>query len=190
MLLEQWFRRGPNERVIPTKKSIEPSKGVNAQFLSVLVRPLRGERVLAISSSGAPPRVRVEGHASARRLHGMEPRLREEVAAAVARHAVRVQGHRQRRLSRRLALFRRRRHAQKTTCQPGNAIRGQCDPGGNAISDDGGRGRLVRLCLLPERRDHRAISTDHSLGCRPKTSGLDFGLWSPRGHPQLSLGGL
>jgi hypothetical protein len=43
-------------------------------------------------------------------------------------------------------------------------------------------------CTLPaSRRDHRAISTDHSLGPGPKTFGIDFGLWSPRGHPELTL---
>ena len=41
--------------------------------------------------------------------------------------------------------------------------------------------------LPASRRDHRAISTDHSLGRRPKTFGIDFGLWSPRGHPSTSL---
>ena len=34
---------------------------------------------------------------------------------------------------------------------------------------------------------HLAISAPMGMGRRPKTFGIDFGLWTRRGHPQLSL---
>jgi hypothetical protein len=46
----------------------------------------------------------------------------------------------------------------------------------------------VLFHLRVERTDvQRAISVPSGMGRRPKTFGIDFGLCTRRGHPQLSL---